>query len=141
MCGKFGHSAKECQNNITMANQDQTHNGPTNVQTIETIRDRIPISPTRLSILAQQIMADFQLSQEAWNKLNSQMNEMVETNKLLKKAVKSTYKKLSVPKQHPKKAPNNMKASKKTEKAVISVENTTKDNKDTNKTLKGRMLK
>ena len=40
------------------------------------------------------------------------MNEMAETNKLLKKAVKSTYKKLtSVPKQYPKKTPNNMKAS------------------------------
>ena len=59
-------------------------------------------------------MADFQLSQEAWNKLSSKMNEMAEMNKLLKKAVKSTYKKLtSVLKQYPKKTPNNMGTSRK----------------------------
>ena len=32
------------------------------------------ISPIKLPILTQQIMADFQLSQEAWNQLSSQMN-------------------------------------------------------------------
>ena len=43
------------------------------------------------------------------------MNEMAEMNELLKKAVKSTYKKLtSVPKQYLKKTPNNMKTSEKT---------------------------
>ena len=36
-CGKFGHSAKECQNNLTTANQDQMHNSSTNMQTIELI--------------------------------------------------------------------------------------------------------
>ena len=41
------------------------------------------------------------------------MNKMAKTNKLLKKTVKSTYKKLaSILKQHYKKTPNNMKASK-----------------------------
>ena len=40
-------------------------------------------------------MADFQLSQEAWNKLSTQMNEMAETNTLLKKTVKITYKRLT----------------------------------------------
>ena len=34
----------------------------------------------------------YQLSQEAWNKLRSQMSEMAEINKLLKQAVKNTYK-------------------------------------------------
>ena len=90
-CGKFGNSLKECQNNLTMANQDQTHNGPTNIQTIQPIRYPTPLFPAKLPVLTQQIMADFQLSQEAWNKLSSQMNEMSKTNKLLK--VKSTYKK------------------------------------------------
>ena len=67
---------------------------------------------------------------------------MAETNKLLKKAVKITYKKLTrVPKQYPKKAPNNMKGSKKTEKTVKFDESSTKDNKDTNKTLKGKNVK
>ena len=42
-------------------------------------------------ILTQQIMADFQISQEAWNQLSSQMNEIFKTNKLLKKAVQDTY--------------------------------------------------
>ena len=42
------------------------------------------------------------------------MNEMAETNKLLREAVKSTYKKLSSgPRQYPKKPPNNVKTSKK----------------------------
>ena len=52
-------------------------------------------------------MAGFQLSQEVWNQLSSQMNEMVETNKLLKKAVQVTYKKLTtVQNQNPKKLTN-----------------------------------
>ena len=71
-----------------MENQVQTHNGPTNIQTIEPIRYPTPISPTRLHVLTQQITADIQLSQEAWNKLSSQMNEMAETNKLLKNLAK-----------------------------------------------------
>ena len=61
------------------------------------------ISPTRVPILTQQITAYFQLSQEAWDKLSSQMNEMAEINELLRKTVKSMYKKLTnVPKQYPK---------------------------------------
>ena len=61
-------------------------------------------------------MADFQLSLEAWKTFSAQMNETAETNKLLKKVVKSTYKKLTnVPKQYPKKTHNSMKSSKKTE--------------------------
>ena len=36
-CVKFVHSANECQNNLTMTNQDQTHNGPANIQTTELI--------------------------------------------------------------------------------------------------------
>ena len=81
-CGEFGHSAKECQNNMITASQYQIHNCPTNSQTIELIRYPTPISPTRSPILTQQITA------EIWNKLSSQMNEVAETNKLLKKAVK-----------------------------------------------------
>ena len=70
------------------------------------------------------------------------MNEMAKTNKLLKKAVKGTYKILtSMPKQYSKKVPNNLKTSKKIEKTVKFFENLTKDNKDTNKTLKGKNVK
>ena len=36
-------------------------------------------------------MAGLQLYQEAWNQLGNQMNEMVKTNKHLKKAVQGTY--------------------------------------------------
>ena len=64
-----------------MANQDQTYKGPTNIQMVEPISYPTPMSPTRLSVLTQQITADFQLSQEAWNKLHIQMSEMAETNK------------------------------------------------------------
>ena len=73
---------------MTTGSQDQIHNGPTNSQTIEPIRYPTPISPVRPPIVTQQIMADFQLSQEVWNKLSGQMNEMAATNKLLKKAEK-----------------------------------------------------
>ena len=44
-CAKFGYSTKECQNNLTMANQDQTHNGPTNVQTVDSVRYPTAITP------------------------------------------------------------------------------------------------
>ena len=48
------------------------------------------IPPIKPPVLSQQIMADFQLSHEAWNHLSCQMNEMVKSNKLLKKAVQGT---------------------------------------------------
>ena len=56
---------------MTTASQDQIHNDPTNSQTIELIRYPIPTSPTRPPVLTQQIRADFQLLQDAWNKLSS----------------------------------------------------------------------
>ena len=62
--------------------------GPSSLQIVEPVRYPTSIPPTGQPILTQQNMADFQLSQEAWNKLSSQMNEMFETNKLPKKAVK-----------------------------------------------------
>ena len=80
-CGKFACSAKECQNSLTTANQDQPNNSPTTIQMTELIRYPTPIFLTRLPILTQQIMADFQLSQEAWNKLSNQMNKVATTNK------------------------------------------------------------
>ena len=61
-CGEFGHSAKECQNNLTTAHQDQTHNSPTNIQPIEPIIYPTPVSPTRPPILTQQIIVHFQLA-------------------------------------------------------------------------------
>ena len=51
-------------------------------QTTGQIKYPTTISPTKPPIFTQQIMADFQLPQEAWNHLSSQMNEMAETNKL-----------------------------------------------------------
>ena len=70
------------------------------------------------------------------------MNKMAKTNKLLKKAVKSTYNKLtSIPKQYPKKDPNHLKNSQKIYKMVKFVDNPNKDSKDTSKTPKGKMLK
>ena len=41
-CGKFSHLAEECQNYLTIANQDQTYNSPTNIQPIEPIRYPLP---------------------------------------------------------------------------------------------------
>ena len=78
---------KECQSNSTMANQDQIYKGQTHIQTAEPIRYPSSISPVRPPVLTQQITTDFQLSQEVWNKFSSQMTEMAETNKLLKKAL------------------------------------------------------
>ena len=51
---------------------------------ISQIKYPTTISPPKPSILTQQITADFQLSQEAWNQLSKQINEIVDTNKLLK---------------------------------------------------------
>ena len=62
------------------------------MQTTKPIRYPTSISPAKLPVLTQQITAGFQLSQEAWNKISSQMSEMAETNKLLKRAAKNTYK-------------------------------------------------
>ena len=83
-CGKFGHSARACQNNSTMATQDQTYKGENNIQMEETIRYPTPMSPARPLVLTQQITAAFQLLQESWNKLSSQMSKMAKTDKLLK---------------------------------------------------------
>ena len=69
--------------------------GPSNSQILEPVRYPTAISTIRLPIFTQQIMVVFQLLQEAWNKLSSEMNKMAEINKLLMKAVKSTYKRLT----------------------------------------------
>ena len=59
-----------------MANQDQAYKGQNYNQTTEPIRYPILITPVRPPVLTQQIIADFQLSQEEWNMLSSQMTEM-----------------------------------------------------------------
>ena len=76
-----------------MANQDQAYKDQTYPQTAEPIRYPTPLSLVRPPVLTEQITTDFQPLQEAWNKLSSQMTEMAETNKLLKKAIKNIYKK------------------------------------------------
>ena len=68
------------------------------------------ILPTKPPPLTQQITVDVLLSQEALKQLSSQMNEMVETNKYLKKAVQGAYKKLTnVQKQNATNPPNTKK--------------------------------
>ena len=67
-----------------MTTQDQTYKGQTSIQMTEPIRYPTLMSPARLAVLTQQITVDFQLSQEAWNKLSSKMTEMAKTNKLFK---------------------------------------------------------
>ena len=94
-CGKFGYSVKECQSNSNMANQDWAYKGQTHILTAEPIRYSIPISPARSPVLTQHITADFQLSWETWKKLSSQMTEMAEADKLLKKAIRNTYQKVN----------------------------------------------
>ena len=47
-------------------------------QTTGCIGYPVVILPTRPSVLMQQIKANFQLSQEAWDQLHNQMNEMAE---------------------------------------------------------------
>ena len=60
--------------------------------------------------MTQQISADFQLSQDAWDHLSNKMNEMAETNRLIKKAIKNAYKELAyVQKLSPKKTLLNTK--------------------------------
>ena len=92
-----------------MPNQGQAYKGQTYTQTAESIRYPTPITPVGLPVLTQQIPTDFQLLQEAWNKLSSQMTEMAETNKLSKKAIKNTKKVNSIPNPTPKKVSNTKK--------------------------------
>ena len=67
---------------------------------------------------------------------------MAEANKLLKRAVKNTYKKLtSILKQSPKKTSNTAKSPKKVDKKVKFADKSNKDKKDTNKTSKGKTVK
>ena len=70
------------------------------------------------------------------------MSEMAETNKLLKTAVKNTYKKMtSMSKQHPKKTSNDLKTSKKVDKTVKFVDKSKKDSKDANKIPENKTIK
>ena len=80
------------QDQATVNSFKNIQSGSPSLQTTGQIRYPTKVLPTWPPMLTQQITADFQLSQEAWNQLSSQMNEMAEINKLLKKAVKSTYK-------------------------------------------------
>ena len=101
-CNEFSYLAKECKNITSNTSQsDHTTHKQTMINTyrdahsttpISQIKYPITISPTKSSILNQQITAVFQLSKEAWNQLSNQMNEMFEFNKLSKKAVQGTYK-------------------------------------------------
>ena len=128
----------------TLANQDQPYKGQTHIQTPELIRYLTHVFPAIPPVLTQHITIDFQLSQGAWNKLNSQITEMAETNKLLKRAVKNTYGKVnSIPNPPPKKASNTTKNCH--ESRQNSKVNLQKDHGRTTKTLtkplKGKLLK
>ena len=67
------------------------------------------------------------------------MSEMAETKKLLKRAVRNTYKKLiSIPKQLPKKTSNAVKNPKKVDKTVTFGDKSNTDSKDDNKVSKSK---
>ena len=97
-CNEFGHVAKECKNSpYNTKLTDHLMQEQTMINAYKNIHNTLPVSlikypttilPTKPPNLTQEITADFQLSQEAWKQLSSQMNEMVETNKLLKKVVR-----------------------------------------------------
>ena len=98
--------------------------------------------PSETSVLIQQMTTYFQLSQEAWNKLSSQMSEMAETNKILKRGVKNTYKKVnSITNPTPKKVSNTAKTPKKVNKTVKFAGKSKKDSKDCTKTSKSKTVK
>ena len=81
----------------------------------------------------------FSVVPRSWNQFSSQMNQMVEINIFLKKAVQDTYKRLrNVQKQNPKKSPNNM-TNKKTDKNVKLVDNKNRNNRDNNKDQKKKI--
>ena len=124
---EFGHIAKECKNNPSNKKsydqQEQTVSSPYrhmhNVSPVQPIIYPTTISPTKPPILTQQITTDFQLSQEAWKQLSSQMNKMIKMNKLFKNAVQGTYKKLTnVQEQNIRNSPQPKKSAVKSAKAV-----------------------
>ena len=70
------------------------------------------------------------------------MTEIAETNKLLKRVVKNTYKKLnSTPNLPHKKACNTAESPKKVSKTVKFADKSNKDSKDSNKTSKSKSAK
>ena len=77
-----------------MANHNQAYKGQTYAQTAEPIRYPTPITPVRPPVLIQQITI-------AWNKLSRWKTEMAETSKLLKNAIRNTYKKSIAFQIHP----------------------------------------
>ena len=78
-CNEFGHVAKECKNNPSTTKltdqQEQTmlstYRNTHNTSPVPPIKYPTTILPTKLPIIAQQITADFQLSQEAWKQLSN----------------------------------------------------------------------
>ena len=90
---EYGHVGKECKYNPsdTTLNYQQgqiminTYSNMHNMLPVPPIKYPTTILPTKPPNLTQEITADFQLLQEAWKQLSSQMNEMVKTNKLFKK--------------------------------------------------------
>ena len=128
-CNEFSHLAKECKNSPSHTNQTDhitqeqtminTYRNAHSTPLVSQIKYHTIIYSSKPPILTQQITTDLQLSQVAWNQLSSQMNEMVETNKLLKKAVQDSYIKLTnVQKQNPKNLQNSKKTATKWGKAV-----------------------
>ena len=113
-CNEFGKLAKECKNNPSNTNQTDhiiqeqtminTYRNACSTSPVSQIKNPTINSSTKPPIITQQIITDFQLSQEAWNQLSSQMNAMVETNKLLKKVVQYTYERLTNVQNKPQKS-------------------------------------
>ena len=95
------------------------------------------ILSTRPPILTQQITAHFQLSQEAWNHLSNLIDKTVNTNRLIMKAVKDTYKKLKNVQTHTaNKTPTNIKSVEKTHKSVEFADIKGRETKENSKLTK-----
>ena len=147
-CNEFGHITKECKNNLSDTNlndqQEQTMintcRNTHNTSPVLPIKYPTTISATKPPILTKQISADFQILQEAWKQVSSQMNKMIETNKFLKRQSRPTYKHLTnKQKQNLRNYPQPKTTATETEKTVKFIDNKIKHDNNDGKTHRKKL--
>ena len=98
VCETFGHLGKNCPNwvnnhqNVQLYLQSLPPTFPPSLSsnTTQNISSNI-FTPKRPPVLTQQLTADYIMSQHAWDKTTTKVNEMAKENKLNKEAVCKTY--------------------------------------------------
>ena len=95
VCGIFGHLDKNCLNRTNNQQSAQlylqglrsTTDPPSlSLNTQSNISSHI-FTPNKPPVLTQQLTADYIMSQHAWDKITTKLNEMAKENRLIRQAV------------------------------------------------------